>query len=193
MPFKQRQHRKYAELPTTVTSPSSHRDQLWFRSNAQPRATGLKRETKLYEARTAVWVLICTMKMPNNRKWPCLSFPSAAMTGFWHYIWLQYLFSHCVYACGSVHGYEPLNVGANGDQKRTSGSLELELLEVVSLPTQALGNCTSQRSRPQQIFLKIKSRERILERRQCRKHQERYPLPRCQVHCLIKCFAILSL
>lgn len=44
------------------------------------------------------------------------------MTGFWHYIWLQYLFSHCVYACGSVHGYEPLNVGANGDQKRTSGS-----------------------------------------------------------------------
>lgn len=76
----------------------------------------------MYEAKTAMLVLMCIMKMTNNWKWPCLSFPSAAITGFWHYIWLQYLFFHYVYACGSVCGFEPLNVGANGDQKRTSGS-----------------------------------------------------------------------
>lgn len=147
----------------------------------------------MYEAKAAMLVLICTnenakqseMTLPQFPEWyndrllvlhlaPIFIFPLCIC--MWICAWVWTLERRCQWWPEEDVRFPGAGVTGGGESPDT-GSREL----------------LSQRSSPQQIFLKIKSRERILERRQSREHQERYPLPRCQVHCLIKCFAILSL
>lgn len=77
--------------------------------------------------------------------------------------------------------------------------LELELLEVVSLPAQVLGNCnrwTSHLSRPKQIFLKIKIEKGFWKEGRAGSTRNATLCLDAKFTgrtCLMKCFAILSL